>query len=360
MGILLANLGTPDAPDRPSLKRYLAEFLADPRVIEIPKWKWWPILNLFVLPTRPQKSAALYREIWTDQGSPLLVFANSQRDKLEALLRAQIKTPVHVEIGMRYGNPGIRQGMEKLREKGVRKLLVVPMYPQYSGSSTASVYDLVFDVLKSWRVIPELRALMSYHDRPLFIDALANSILASWKERERPEKLVFSYHGIPSRYFEGGDPYHCHCHKTTRLVAEKLDLEPDSYLTTFQSIFGKEEWLKPATDKTIEGLARDGIKSLDVICPGFSCDCLETIEEIDGENREIFMEHGGEIFNYIPALNDSESFMLALKELCFKNIRDWTGADTANSLEKLQAESSLTDQIFKELKEKDFQSIRYK
>jgi ferrochelatase len=355
IGILLANLGTPDAPDKASLKRYLAEFLSDPRVIELPKWKWWPILNLIVLQTRPAKSAELYKEIWTEEGSPLLVFAESQKEKLETRLKAKLESPVYVEIGMRYGNPGIREGMEKLRDKGVRKLLVVPLYPQYSATSTASVYDLVFDVLKSWRVVPELRALMSYNDHPLFVEALANSIKESWKDREQPEKLIFSYHGIPSRYFEGGDPYHCNCHKTTRLVVEKLGLKEDQYLTTFQSIFGREEWLKPATDKTIEGLAKDGLKRLDVICPGFSCDCLETLEEIEGENREIFEEHGGETFNYIPCLNDSEGFIDCLEQLTISNISDWL----PESLKDLEQNSKACDENYQKLLKKDFQSIRY-
>jgi len=196
---------------------------------------------------------------------------------------------------------------------------------------------------------------MSYHDRPLFTEALVSSIKEAWKTRPQPEKLVFSYHGIPSRYFEGGDPYHCNCHKTTRLVVEKLGLKEDQYLTTFQSIFGKEEWLKPATDKTIEGLAREGVKSLDVICPGFSCDCLETIEEIDGENREIFLEHGGETFNYIPALNDSESFIDCLEEFSLANISDWL----PSGLQELRGASEKTDKLYQDLLKKDYQSIRY-
>jgi len=355
IGILLANLGTPDAPTKPAVKKYLAEFLSDPRVIELPRWKWWPILNGIVLQTRPAKVAKLYQEIWTEGGSPLLVYSNSQKEKLEKRLKEKLATPVFVEIGMRYGNPGIREGMEKLRDRGVRKLLVVPMYPQYSATTTATVYDLVFDVLKSWRVLPEIRTLTAYLDQPLFVDALVDSIKGAWKNREQPEKLVFSYHGIPSRYFDGGDPYHCNCHKTTRLVVEKLGLKEDQYLTTFQSMFGKEEWLKPATDKTIESLAKDGLKSLDVICPGFSCDCLETIEEIEGENKEIFLENGGEIFNYIPALNDTNAFIDCLEELCLSNISDWL----PESAETLQKTAEKTDKVYRELLKKDYQSIRY-
>lgn len=359
IGILLANLGTPDAPDTPALRRYLAEFLADERVIEEPRWKWLPILHGIVLRTRPAKSAALYQEIWTDDGSPLLVTAKKQRDALRDAFSAwggEVAVPVHIEIGMRYGNPSLRSGMEKLREAGVRKLLVVPLYPQYSGSSTASVYDEVFDVLKSWRVIPDLRALMSYHDHPLFIDALVDSIENSWKDRSRPEKLVFSYHGIPLRYLEGGDPYHCHCHKTTRLVTEKLGLSEDQYITTFQSVFGKERWIRPATDKTLEDLAKQGLKSLDVVCPGFSADCLETIEEIDQENREIFLSNGGETFNYISALNYNPKFIDALLNICTEELAGWLPTPLGSYVEEIEENASKCEYLYQELAKKKFNS----
>ena len=349
VGILLANLGTPDAPTAGALRSYLAEFLSDTRVIEKPRWQWWPILHGIVLRVRPKKSAALYQSIWTDGGSPLLVTAKKQREKLEKLLLEEIGTPLAVELGMCYGNPSMKEGLEKLREKGAKRIVVFPLYPQYSATSTGAVMDAVFDVLKTWRWIPEIRTLGSYHDEPGYIEALANSVRKLWDSKGKPEKLVLSYHGIPKSYFEGGDPYHCQCHKTTRLLAENLGLKKDEYQTTFQSIFGKDEWIGPATDKTLENLAKSGLKKLDVICPGFSADCLETLEEIEGENKEIFLENGGEQFRYIPALNDSDDFIYLMAEVLRKNLYSWVQAKDVYSEEEAASRANLTDKLYKEM-----------
>jgi len=322
-GILLANLGTPDEPKSGPLRRYLAEFLSDPRIIEKPRWQWLPILHGIVLRTRPRRSAKLYKEIWQEEGSPLLVISKSQRAKLESMLREKLASPVEVSLGMRYGNPSMKSALEELRDKGAKKIIVLPLYPQYSATSTGSVFDSVFSELKNWRWIPDLRTIGSYHDHPGFIECLARSVEEGWKHHPQPEKLILSYHGIPTRYHLGGDPYHCQCHKTTRLLARRLGLAEDRYMTTFQSLFGREDWLKPPTDGTLEKLAKSGVKSVDVICPGFSTDCLETLEEIEGENREVFTEAGGEVFNYIPALNDSEPFMDFISDLVIANSAGW-------------------------------------
>jgi len=334
VGVLLTNLGTPDAPTPPALRRYLREFLSDPRVIELPRWKWWPILNLFVLTTRPRASAKLYEEGWTDEGSPLLVITRKQAAAVEELLKEKVGNPVHVAVGMRYGNPAIRVGLDELRRKGCRNILVLPLYPQYAAATTGSTFDAVAQELTQWRWVPGLRTIHQYHDDPAYIDALANSIRETWDSGGEPEKLLFSFHGVPQRYFDGGDPYHCSCHKTARLVAEKLGLQEDRYIVAFQSLFGREEWIKPYTDVTVKALARSGVKSLDIICPGFSADCLETIEEIDGQNREFFLESGGETFRYIPALNDRKDHVSALAEIVYQNLSGWVVSRGDWSLEE--------------------------
>ncbi|MGD2116286.1 MAG: ferrochelatase [Acidobacteriota bacterium] len=322
VGVLVVNLGTPDAPDTPSLRKYLRQFLSDPRVIELPKIQWQPILNLFVLTTRPKQSAHAYRVVWTDEGSPLLLYTKRQAEGIEEILRREVGTPVHVEAGMTYGEPSVATGLRSLREKGCDRLVILPMYPQYSGTTVGSVYDTVARELTTWRVVPEHRFINTYHDEPGYIASLAASIREVWRERE-PEKLLFSFHGIPKRYFEGGDPYHCLCHKTARLVAEELGLDDDRWVVAFQSLFGKEEWIKPYTADTVAAMARSGVKSLDVICPGFAADCLETIEEIDVQNRELFEENGGEAFRYIPALNDRPDHVRFLADLVQRNLQGW-------------------------------------
>lgn len=325
IGVLLANLGTPDGPDVPSVRRYLREFLSDPRLIELPRLQWWLILNLFVLPFRPKASAKLYQQVWTEQGSPLLLNAIKQREELASVLEASDPGAFEVEIGMRIGNPSIPSALEALREKHCTRLLILPLYPQYSGTTTASIFDAVADELKRWRWIPELRMTSSYHDHPLYIDALASSIRESWQEHGRPEKLLFSYHGIPKRYFEGGDPYFCFCQKTSRLVGERLGLEKGESITAFQSLFGKEEWIRPYTNETLESLARSGVRSIDVICPGFSVDCLETLEEIEEQNKQVFLDAGGERYHYVHALNARPDHIALLAELVRSNSEGWRG-----------------------------------
>ncbi|RLK50985.1 ferrochelatase [Alkalispirillum mobile] len=326
LGVLVTNLGTPDAPTTPALRRYLAEFLWDPRVVEAPRWLWWLILNGIVLRTRPAKSAEAYREVWTDEGSPLLLIGNKQTDGILKRLREHCDGPVVAELAMRYGNPSIASGLQKLRDQGAERIVVLPLYPQYSGSTTGSTFDAVADELKRWRWVPELRFIGQYHDDERYIDALAASIQEHWAEHGRGEKMLFSFHGTPRRYLLDGDPYHCQCQKTARLVAEKLELPDDAWQVTFQSLFGKEVWLQPYTDETVEKLAKSGLKRLDVICPGFSADCLETLEEIEGENAEIFEEHGGEKLSYIKALNDREDHLDMLAGVVMEHIQGWPEA----------------------------------
>lgn len=322
-GVLITNLGTPDAPTSSALRRYLAQFLWDPRIVDVPRPLWWLILHGFILRVRPRRSAAAYRSVWTDEGSPLLSISNRQLDALRQELAQRLSGPVVVELGMRYGNPSIASGLEKLRAANARRVLVLPLYPQYSCSTTASTFDAVAQVVEKWRWVPELRFVNQYHDETGYIEAIASSVRESWSNRQRPEKLLFSFHGTPKRFLTEGDPYHCHCHKTARLVAERLELADDQWQLTFQSIFGREEWLKPYTIDTLRELGSNGVKSVDVICPGFSADCLETIEEIGMENRDAFIDAGGETFTYIPALNDRSDHIQALAGLVQKHIAGW-------------------------------------
>ena len=323
VGILVVNLGTPDAPTAAALRRYLGEFLWDSRVVEIPRLVWWLILNLFVLTTRPAKSAQAYKKIWTEDGSPLLSISRKQAAALATQLQSEFPGPVNVELAMRYGNPSIESALDTLREKRCRRILVLPLYPQYSATTTATVYDEVNRVLKNWRWIPEMRFINQYFDDANYIDALVSSIKESWAEREQPEKLLFSFHGMPKQFLLAGDPYHCHCQKTARLVAEKLKLNEDQWILSFQSLFGKAEWLKPYTQPTLEKLGASGIKSIDVICPGFSADCLETLEEIAIVNRAAFVDAGGEKLDYIPALNDRQDHIAMLTNLVKRHTQGW-------------------------------------
>ncbi|HEY0782335.1 MAG TPA: ferrochelatase [Thermoanaerobaculia bacterium] len=334
VGILVANLGTPDAPTAPALYRYLREFLLDPRVIEMPRAFWWLILHLFVLPFRPRKSAALYRKVWTEEGSPLLVISKRQGEALEKLLRQEIGTPLHVAVGMRYGNPSIRSALRALAATRCRRILVLPLYPQYAAVTTGSTFDAVAAELQSWRWVPEIRTVHHYHDDPAYIRTLAASIREAWEKGGQPEKLLFSFHGIPERYFHAGDPYFCECHKLARLTAEELQLPQDRYQVSFQSLFGREEWLKPYTEQTIKAMAHAGIKTIDVVCPGFSADCLETIEEIDEQNREFFLHAGGERYRYIPALNDRPDHIRVLADLVRRNLTGWVESTASWSEER--------------------------
>lgn len=325
VGVLLANLGTPEAPTAEALRPYLRQFLLDPRVIELPRWKWRPILELFVLTTRPARSAALYRKIWTDEGSPLAVISRRQRDALAAELAGRVGTPLHVALGMRIGEPSIPAAARELRAKGCRRLLLLPLFPHYSATSTGSTFDAVAAELSTWRRVPELRTVMGYHDEPGYLDAVAASIRDVWLAHGEPDKLLFSFHGIPLRYFEGGDPYHCLCHKTARLVAGRLGLAEERWEVAFQSRFGREEWLKPYTDKTVQAMARAKVGRLDVISPAFSADCLETLEELDGLNREFWVEAGGrsEDYRYLPCLNDRPDHVRFLADLAERHLAGW-------------------------------------
>ena len=321
-GVLLTNLGTPDEPTTPSLKKYLRQFLSDGRVIETPKAIWWLILNGIILNTRPAKSAKNYKSVWTEEGSPLLLYTKKQKELIKSHLDKKYSNLVF-DIGMRYGNPSIKKGLNNLRNQNCDRIVVLPLYPQYCAATTGSTFDAVSEELQQWRWVPSLRFIGSYYDQPLYIKALRNSIQDFWSKNKKPSKLIFSYHGIPKKYLDKGDPYHCFCRKTTRLVAEEMKLPEGSYMTTFQSRFGPAEWLQPYTDKTIEGLAKDGVENIHVISPAFSSDCLETIEELNEENREIFMENGGKEFGYIPCLNDREDHINLLTSLLENELHGW-------------------------------------
>lgn len=329
IGVLLSNLGTPDAATPEALRVYLEEFLSDPRVIELPRWKWLPILHLFVLPSRPKMSAALYRKVWTAAGSPLLVSAQSQRAGIEQRLRARFggagghRDRIVVALGMRYGNPSIAKALAELASAGCHRIVVLPLYPQYAAATAGSTFDAVFAELRRTRWVPGLRTVESYHDEPGYIAALAASVAERWQAEGEPDKLLMSFHGMPQRYFDDGDPYFCYCQKTARLLAEALALPRERYLVSFQSLFGKEEWLKPYTDRTVAALAGEGVRALDVVCPGFSADCLETIEEIDQLNREIFLRHGGERFRFVSCLNDRADHLDFLADLVARQIDGW-------------------------------------
>lgn len=323
-GILVTNLGTPDAPTPAALRKYLAEFLSDPRVIETPRLLWWFILHGVILRFRPRRSARAYREIWTEEGSPLLAISEKQCRAIRAALEENGNTIVHIELGMRYGNPSIRSALEKLRRLNVQKLLVFPLYPQYSAATTAATFDAVADVLKTWRYIPELRMIRSYHDDPGYIDAVAASIRAHWAQSGKPDKLLFSFHGLPRDYVLAGDPYSDECHNTARTVARQLRLDDEHWKVSFQSRFGPREWLQPYTDKLLQEWGKGGVEYVQVICPGFAADCLETLEEIEIQNRDFFLSAGGKRFSYIPALNVQPRHITALCDLIRKHTQTWT------------------------------------
>jgi len=323
IGILLVNLGTPDAPEPSALRRYLKQFLGDPRVVESNRLVWWFALNWVILNIRPKKSAHAYQTVWTDEGSPLMVYSKAQATKLQQLFQDKYDKPVHIELAMTYGSPSVQAGLEALRDKKCGKIMVLPLYPQYSGSTTAAVSDAVFEVLKTWRRVPDLRILTAYHDEPAYIQALASSVREHWAKHGQAEKLMMSFHGIPKRYFDNGDPYPCHCRKTARLLSEALDLTENQWMISFQSIFGREEWLKPYTAEQLRTWGAEGIKDVDVICPGFAADCLETLEEITVENRGYFLEAGGQDLRYIAALNERDDHMNMLAGLVKRECGSW-------------------------------------
>ncbi len=324
LGVLVVNLGTPDAPDTKSVRRYLNQFLSDPRIIELPRLLWMLILHGVILRVRPSKSAEAYREVWDeDTGSPLMSISIAQANALQTSLQASYGDDVVVALGMRYGTPSVDQAISELESHNVRRMVVLPMYPQYSGTTVASVFDEVAARLQRTRWIPELRFINQFCDEPAYIKALADSVRESWDQHGRGDLLVTSYHGIPKRYLLNGDPYHCLCHKTTRLLANELGLQESDYRVVFQSRVGKEEWLRPYCDETMKTLAAEGFKSIDVMSPAFSADCLETLEEIEGENKEYFMENGGERFQYIACLNDRPDHIEMLTELVARHCQGW-------------------------------------
>ncbi len=320
--VLFCNLGTPEAPTASALRKYLAEFLGDHRVVEIPKAIWWLILHGIILRVRPAKSAAKYASIWTEQGSPLAVWTERQAGHLGQALASRGH---HIEVrhAMRYGQPSVASQLDALKAQGVERVLIVPAYPQYSGTTTASVFDAVYAWALKTRRIPEMRFVNHYHDDSGYIDALAQTVRAHWQDHGQPDQLVMSFHGVPARTLALGDPYHCECHKTARLLAERLGLPKDRYKVTFQSRFGKAKWLEPYTEPTLVALAQAGTKRVDVMCPGFTSDCLETLEEINDEAREAFLHAGGEQFHYIPCLNDRPDWLQALAGLCEQHLSGW-------------------------------------
>ncbi|GLQ99504.1 ferrochelatase [Dyella mobilis] len=322
-GVLLVNLGTPDAPTAPALRRYLGEFLADPRVIEYPRWLWRLILHGVILRIRPARSARAYAHIWTAEGSPLRVGSEKLATALQTELRRHPSGPVRVALAMRYGAPSVRASIEQMQREGVRRLLVLPLYPQYSGTSTGSVIDAVAATFKQLRWPPELRIVNDYHDDPGHIEALASSIERWWAARGRGEKLLLSFHGIPQRYVDAGDPYFRQCQVTARKLQARLGLDDEQLMVSFQSRVGREPWLQPYTDATVRQLAADGVKQLDVACPGFAVDCLETLEEIAMQNRDFFIAAGGETLRYIPALNHGEEQLASLAALILRHTQGW-------------------------------------
>ena len=322
IGLMLANLGTPNDPSPRAVRRYLAEFLSDPRVIEMPRLLWWLILHGIILRVRPKRSAHAYGKIWTDEGSPLLLESRALTDALRQRLQHRLDDRVSVALAMTYGQPSIPQALEQFRRDNVQQLLVLPLYPQYSATSTAPIFDRVASELARWRFIPELRFINQYWQEDGYVSAVADSIAEFWRDHRRSH-LVFSFHSIPKRYFLAGDPYHCFCQATARRIASKLDLKESEWSLGFQSRFGREEWLKPYVDLLLKDYAEQGPREVTVVCPGFATDCLETLEEINMQNREAFLAAGGTCFEYVPCLNSSEAQVDLLEQLVLKHASGW-------------------------------------
>lgn len=324
IGVLLLNLGTPDGTDYWSMRRYLKQFLSDKRVIEEPAWKWWPILNLIILTKRPGPKGRDYQTIWNtekDEG-PLKTITRGQAEGLQA--RLERHPNVIVDWAMRYANPSTESRINALFEKGCNRILLVPLYPQYAAATTATACDDAFKALMKMRWQPFVRVAPAYHDDPAYIKALAKSMRTNLAKLDfEPEKIIATFHGMPQKYFDKGDPYHCQCQKTSRMLRERLSIEPERWLTTFQSRFGNDPWIQPYTDATVERLAKEGVKKLALVAPGFSADCLETLEELDGENREIFEQNGGEHFAYLPALNDSAEGLDVIENIVRRELMGW-------------------------------------
>ncbi len=326
-GILLINLGTPDAPTTSAVRRYLREFLSDPRVVEIPRPIWWLILNLFILPLRPKQSAQRYAQVWTADGSPLRAHTERQARMLRGYLGERIKAPLVVDFAMRYGKPSVAAALDNMKQLGCDRILVVPLYPQYASSTTATALDAVGAAFARMRNQPALRSVRSFHNHPGYIAALAQSINDYWMKHGRPDKLVMSFHGVPRYTLDKGDPYHCECQVTGRLLATALKLTPDKYTIAFQSRFGRAEWLKPYTAEVLKQLGRDKTPRVDVVCPGFVADCLETLEEIALEGKTIFLTAGGAEYHCIPCLNERDDWIHALTDIVATNLTGWVGGE---------------------------------
>jgi ferrochelatase len=327
--ILLLNLGTPDAPTKAAVRRYLKEFLSDPRVVEIPRPVWWLILNGIILNVRPGKSAAKYAQIWDQEGSPLKVHTERQTKLLRGYLGAQGHAALLVDYAMRYGNPSVASVLARLKEAHCERILVLPLYPQYAASTTATAFDAIADFFRQTRNIPELRLVKHFHDHPAYIAALAAGVRRHWDRHGKPDRLLMSFHGLPRFTLERGDPYHCECQKSARLLAEALGLAPEQYQLSFQSRFGRAEWLQPYTAATLAQWGKERLRRVDVVCPGFVADCLETLEEIGVEGKAEFLKAGGKEFHAIACLNESDAWIKALAQIALEHLHGWNAAETS-------------------------------
>ncbi len=347
IGVLLINLGTPDAPTAKALRPYLKQFLSDPRVIEIPRWIWWFILNGIILNTRPRKSAEKYAQIWMPEGSPLRVHTEHQAKLLARILEERIKPAPIVEFAMNIGNPSIADILRRMKERGCDRILVFPLFPQYAASSTGSAMDSLFSELKKMRNIPAIRTIKHFHDHPGYIAALAQNVRDYWAEHGKPDKLVISFHGVPRKTLDKGDPYHCECQKTGRLLAEALELDTEQYQVCFQSRFGNAKWLTPYTTVILKELGKLKTRRVDVVCPGFVSDCLETLEEIAIEGKKTFIEAGGQEFHFIPCLNEHKDWIKALSDMICAHLQGWSDSgpseEEAEQSRKLALEMGATD-----------------
>ncbi|MBS0299182.1 MAG: ferrochelatase [Proteobacteria bacterium] len=340
-GVLLINLGTPDAPTAQALRPYLKEFLSNPRVIEVPRLIWWPILHGFILPFRPKASAEKYAKIWIAEGSPLKVHTERQTECLREALAARLKNPPLVEYAMNIGKPSVADVLTRMQQQGCERILVIPLFPQYAASSTAAAMDNVFAVLNKMRNQPALRTVKQYHDHPGYIAALAQNVRDYWDAHGRPDKLIISFHGTPRASLDKGDPYHCACQKTGRLLAEALALETNQYAVCFQSRFGKAKWLTPYTAAVLEQLGKEQTKRVDVICPGFVSDCLETLEEIAIEAKNTFLQAGGKEFHYIPCLNERSDWIEALADITCTHLQGWLDIEVTEKAAQLSRKLAL-------------------
>jgi ferrochelatase len=342
IGVLLVNLGTPDAPTARSLKPYLREFLWDRRVVEIPRFAWWLILEGIILNTRPKHSAEKYASIWQPEGSPLKLHTERQTDLLREALARQTPVPLVVDYAMRYGQPSVESVLARMREQGCDRILILPMYPQYAASSSGTALDAVWRILLKTRNVPEIRAVRHFPDHPGYLAALRQSVESHWAEHGRSDVLVMSFHGVPRRSLDLGDPYHCECRKTGRLLAQSLGLAEDQHRVSFQSRFGRAEWLKPYTAEVLADLGRQGTKRVDVICPGFVADCLETLEEIAMEGKATFLGAGGGEFRYIAALNERPLWISALTDLVMTHLAGWLPTSWDEAAQGRENEDRLT------------------